>query len=53
MMVGDQSLQPLLQNVGINLRRSDVGMAEQLLHHPKIRAILQEMTGEGMPQDVR
>src|ERR1700746_1151289 len=39
--------------MGIDLRRRDVCVAEKLLHHPQIRAIVQEMTRESMPQHMR
>src|SRR5437660_7405987 len=37
----------------INLRRRDVGVAEELLHDAEIGSVLQEMAGEGMAEDVR
>ena len=39
--------------MGVDLRRRDIGMAEQLLHDAQIGAVLQQMAGEGMAQHVR
>ena len=52
-VLGDQRAQPLLEHVGVDLRRRDVGMAEQLLHDAEIGAVLQEVAGEGVAQHVR
>ena len=41
-------LQPLLQDVGVDLGGGDVGMAEQLLHDAQIGAVLQQVAGEGV-----
>jgi len=48
----DQCLQPLAEDMGIDLRRRDIGMAEHLLNAAQIGAVVEEMAGEGMPQDV-
>ena len=53
MMVVDQPHQPLLQHMRIDLRRRNVGVAEQLLHGAQVGAVLQQMAGEGMAQHVR
>ena len=37
----------------IDLRRRNIGMAEQFLHDAEIRAVLQKMAGEGMAQHMR
>ena len=34
----DQILQALLQDMGIDLRRRNVGVAQHLLHSPQVRA---------------
>ena len=39
--------------MGINLRSRNIGVTEQRLHHAQVRAVVQEMTGEGMAQHVR
>ena len=51
-MLGDQLLQALFQDVGINLGCRDISVAKQLLHRAQIGATIQEMAGEGMPQNV-
>ncbi len=38
---------------GVDLRRRDTGMTEQLLHDPYIRSPLQQVSRERMPQAVR
>ena len=48
-----QRLQPLTCNVGVDLRRGDIGMAEQHLHHAQIGPVIQQVRGERMPQGVR
>ena len=40
-------------DVRINFRRADVGVAEQFLDHPQIRAVLQQMRGKTVAQGVR
>ena len=47
-MLLDKAPQPLLDDVGINLRGRDIGMAQELLHRAQIRPPLQQMTGKGM-----
>jgi hypothetical protein len=39
--------------VGINLCRGDIGVAEQLLHRAQVRARFEQVRGEGMAQHVR
>ena len=53
MMLLDEAPQPLLDDMGVDLRGRDVGMAEQLLHGAKIRAALQQMAGEGVAEHMR
>src|SRR4030095_496017 len=43
---------PALQHVRIDHRRADVRMPEQLLHGPDVRAILEQVSREGMTQRV-
>ena len=38
---------------GIDLRRADVGVPQQLLHTAQVTAGLQHMTGHGVAQHVR
>ena len=40
-MVGEQSYQPLLKDMGVDLGGRDVGVAEQLLDRPEVGAVLQ------------
>jgi hypothetical protein len=51
--IAHQALEALLEHMGINLRRGDVGVAEQRLHHPKVGAVVQEMTRESVAEHVR
>ena len=52
-MLFDQASQPLLDDVGVDLRGRDVGVAEELLHSAQIGATLQEMAGKGVAENVR
>ena len=49
----DQLDQPGAVDMGVDLRRRDIGMAEQRLQHAQVRPARQQMGGEGMAQDVR
>src|SRR6516162_1459896 len=51
--VAHQRLQPLFQHVGVDLCGRDVGVAEQGLYDAQVGAVVQEVTGEGVAQDVR
>ena len=46
-------LEPLLVHMRVDLRRGDIGVAEHLLDHPEIGAVVQQVRGEGVPQQVR
>ena len=46
-------LQPLPDDVGINLGRRDLGVPQHHLDRPQVGSPLEEMGREGMPQDVR
>ena len=46
MQVAHQALQPLLDHMGIDLRRRDVGVAEQRLHDSQVRAVVQQMSSQ-------
>src|SRR5262249_11639672 len=48
-----QALEALLEHMGIELCRGDVGVAESRLQHPQVRAVVQEMTREGVAEHVR
>ena len=52
-MLSVQLLQPLARDVRVDLRRRDVGVTEQELHHAQIGAVIDEMRGEGVAQHVR
>ena len=51
--VAHQALQPLFDDMGVDLRGRDVGVAEQGLHDAQIRAVVQQVAGKGMAQHVR
>ncbi len=44
--------QALIQNMGVDLGRRDIGMAEHFLYRAEIRAMCQQVAREGMAQDV-
>ena len=45
--------QAVSRDVRVNFRRADVRMAEQFLDHAQIRAVLQQMRREAVPQHMR
>ena len=47
-----QFLQSFIQHVCVDLRGGDIRMAEKLLDDAQIRAVVQEVRGEGMAEDV-
>ena len=53
MQIAHHRLGALVEHMGIDLRRRDVGVAEQILNDAQVRAVLQQMTGEGVAKDVR
>lgn len=53
MQIAHQALQPLIHDMRIDLRRRNVGVAQQGLDHPQISAVMEKMTGEGMAQHMR
>src|SRR3954471_24817739 len=48
MVPGMQLLQALARHMGIDLRRGDIGVAEQELHHAQVGAMVDEVRREGM-----
>ena len=50
MKIAHQALQPLLDDMGVNLGRGNIGMAEQRLDDPQVRSIVQEMRSECVTQ---
>src|SRR5581483_6277085 len=53
MVVEDELLEPLLEHVRVDLGRRDIGMAQQLLHGAQVRAAVEQVARECMPQDMR
>jgi hypothetical protein len=53
MEIANHRLHPRIEEMGVDLRRRDIGMAQKLLDDAKIRAILQQMGREGMAQHMR
>src|SRR5436189_6361038 len=53
MQVAHQALQAFLHHMGIDLGARDIGLTKQRLNNTQISSIMQQMTGEGMPQHVR
>ena len=52
MTFGNQALQAPALNMSIYLRRRDVGMAEHFLHTAQIRAVVDQMAGKSMTQNM-
>ena len=48
-----QLLQPLPRHMRINLRSGNIRMPQQHLHHAQVRAVIEQMRGEGVAQSVR
>src|SRR5262249_21679757 len=46
-------LKPITIDMGVMLRGTNVGVAEQFLHHAQIRSTRQKMRGETVPQGMR
>src|SRR6185437_12309812 len=53
MMRLDEAFQPVLEDMRVDLRRRDVGMAQHLLNAPEIGAVAEEVAREGVAQNVR
>src|SRR6266487_6097494 len=53
MQIAHQALEPFVEHVRIDLRRRDIGMAEEYLYRAQIGPVLQQMAGECMPQHMR
>ena len=45
--------QSLLIDMGVNLRRRNVGMPEHFLNNAQIGAVAQQMSGETVPEQMR
>src|SRR5580658_9796177 len=50
MQIANEAFQSFLEHVGIDLRGRDVGVTEERLYDAQVRAVVQEVTGESMPQ---
>src|SRR5581483_955548 len=53
MMLLDKPPEALFDHVGVDLRRRDVGMTQELLHGAQVGAALEQVAGEGVAQHVR
>ena len=53
MEISHHGARALVEHVRVDLRRRNVGVAEQLLYDAQIRPVLEKMTGEGVSQHVR
>src|SRR6516164_2452385 len=53
MMRGVQLLEPLARHVCVDLRGGKIAVAKQHLHDAQVRAVIQQVRGEGVPQSVR
>ena len=51
--IADHRAHSLVQHMGVNLGRRNVGVTKKLLHDTQIGAILQEMAGKSVAQDMR
>jgi len=53
MQIAHHRLGALIEHVGIDLRRGDVGVAEEVLNDAQVRAVLQQVARESVTQDMR
>ena len=53
MVYGVQGLQPFPGDVSVDLRRRDIGVAEQHLDDAEVGAVVDQVRREGMAQRVR
>jgi hypothetical protein len=53
MMLRVQRFKSLSGYVCVNLRRRDIRMPEQHLHHPQSRAMIEQMRGKRVAQHMR
>ena len=51
-VVQHQPFQPIIEDMGVDLGRGDVGMAQQHLDRAQVGAIVKQMRGKGMAQRV-
>ena len=52
MEIAHQRFQAFFQHMRINLRRRDVGVAEECLHYPEVGTVVQQVAGKGVAQDM-
>ena len=53
MVLSVKLAQPRLGDVGVNLRRGQIGMAQEELNHTQISAMVEQVSSKGMAQSVR
>ena len=53
MVIADQGFESFVEDMSVDLGRRNVGVAEHCLHAAQIRAVGEEVRGEGVAQDVR
>ena len=53
MMLRVHALQPVERDMGVNLRRRNIGVAEDSLHGAQVSAIFHHVGGTGVSQRVR
>lgn len=53
MMLRMQGLEALAGDMSINLGSGNIRMAQQHLNHPKVRAVVEQMRGKGVPDHMR
>lgn len=46
-------LQSRTRHMGVDLRRREITVPEQHLHHTQVGAVIEQMGGEGVAQGVR
>ena len=52
MVLRVQRLEPLTRHVGVDGGGGNIRMPQQQLHHAQVRAMVQQVRGEGMAQRV-
>ena len=53
MVLSVDLFQSLARDMRVDLGRREVRVAEQHLHDPQVRTVIQQMCREGVPQGVR
>ena len=48
MVVGVQLLEPFPRDMRVNLRRGNIGVPQEELHHAQIGTVIEKMRGKGM-----